>query len=126
VLLVFAVGLLVVVGFGARNVGVFFGFARPLPAPPVPVAAVQTPGFMAAAEEIDVLVKGIAAAESSVGVRVSSIEALAGVEGVKLRDPWGAAYRFERSADGKQFRVWSVGPDGKDNTVDDIESGWQP
>ena len=40
-------------------------------------------------------------------------------------DPWGNAYRYEfpgtRSADGEP-NIWSLGPDSKDNTADDIVS----
>lgn len=35
------------------------------------------------------------------------------------KDPWGNAYNYVR--EGKTFRVWSSGPDGKSGTNDDIE-----
>ena len=35
-------------------------------------------------------------------------------------DPWGNPYQYTPSGD--QFKVWSWGPDGTDNTEDDITS----
>ncbi len=39
-------------------------------------------------------------------------------------DPWGNAYRYEypgtRGSQSEQPAIWSLGPDGKDNTPDDV------
>ena len=35
-------------------------------------------------------------------------------------DPWGHSYRY--ATDGDEFRVWSLGPDGVDDTGDEISS----
>ncbi len=39
-------------------------------------------------------------------------------------DPWGHPYRYRRpgTRDNAPFDVWSVGPDGRDGTEDDVTS----
>ncbi len=44
---------------------------------------------------------------------------LEGGEGA-LEDPWGNAYKMERK--GKRFAIISAGPDGEENTDDDVRS----
>lgn len=48
------------------------------------------------------------------------------LEGVieELVDPWGRPYqyRFPGEANEKEYDLWSMGPDGKDDTDDDIKS----
>ncbi|MCO6458434.1 MAG: type II secretion system protein GspG [Pirellulaceae bacterium] len=36
-------------------------------------------------------------------------------------DPWGHPYRYERPQE-DTFRLWSMGPDGVDGSVDDVEA----
>ena len=36
-------------------------------------------------------------------------------------DPWDSEYRYE-DVDADNFRIWSVGPDGANNTEDDIST----
>ena len=41
------------------------------------------------------------------------------------KDPWGKAYRYEyppKNGKGDQPDIWSLGPDGQENTEDDIVS----
>ncbi len=40
----------------------------------------------------------------------------------ELRDPWGNVYqyRFPGEANEKNYDLWSLGPDGKDGTDDDV------
>ena len=35
-------------------------------------------------------------------------------------DPWGNQYGY--LSDGMEYRIWSMGPDGRDNTPDDVQS----
>jgi len=43
-----------------------------------------------------------------------------------FRDPWGNYYQYIRPGrDGREFDIWSFGPDGIDGTDDDIGS-WMP
>jgi general secretion pathway protein G len=37
-------------------------------------------------------------------------------------DPWGNQYGYELMPGGRQFRIFSVGPDGALNTADDLQS----
>ena len=43
---------------------------------------------------------------------------------LKLLDPWGRPYRYRKGygAENPDFDLWSIGPDGKDNTEDDIRN----
>jgi len=38
------------------------------------------------------------------------------------KDPWGHAYQYKLTEKKPGYVVWSVGPDGKDGTGDDIRS----
>lgn len=41
------------------------------------------------------------------------------------KDPWGKAYRYEyppKNGSGDQPDIWSLGPDGQENTEDDVVS----
>lgn len=40
-------------------------------------------------------------------------------------DPWGNPYRYALAKNKKGYRIWSLGPDGKDGTEDDITSADQ-
>ncbi len=39
-----------------------------------------------------------------------------------IKDPWGRDYHYRSVTPYTRYRIWSVGPDGKDGTPDDIDN----
>ncbi|MBN8646024.1 MAG: type II secretion system protein GspG [Planctomycetes bacterium] len=51
-----------------------------------------------------------------------TLESMAGIHPALLKDPWGSAYQYTRSADGTSYLLRSNGPDTKPDTGDEIDS----
>lgn len=86
------------------------------------VAVLAALGF----ERFDAIVEmGIINAEiseyrQSAGAWPDSLDQLSGLDADTLQDPWGRAYRYVLSDDGKTYMLVSDGPDRQPDTGDDI------
>lgn len=58
----------------------------------------------------------------SAGGLPESLETMVGVHPSLLKDPWGSAYVYTRSADGTSYLLRSNGPDTKPDTGDELDS----
>lgn len=82
--------------------------------------AIDNPRDLLAAKKIAPLLEGIVrtdlAAQNYKGNAFTNLYA-------HVVDPWGNDLRYESSPPHDSYRIWSLGPDCKDGTADDIISG---